>query len=71
MLKRKKRRSAKRSTRRKPVKKKLETPHEPNLLVRQAGAITMLIVAVFLLLGGFGTGGSMPIGMFDLVYKVF
>ncbi len=31
----------------------------------------MLVIATFLLLGGFGTGGSLPVGLFDLVYRVF
>lgn len=32
------------------------------------GAIIMLIVALFLLLGGFGTGGKLPVEMFKGVY---
>ncbi len=43
---------------------------EPNLFVRQVGAVALIILAIFMLLGGFGTGGSLPVGMFDLVYKV-
>jgi S-DNA-T family DNA segregation ATPase FtsK/SpoIIIE len=30
----------------------------------------MIVFALFLLLGGFGTGGSLPVGMFDVVYSV-
>ncbi len=33
-----------------------------------SGAILMFVVALFLLLGGFGTGGSLPKGMFNGVY---
>ncbi len=33
-----------------------------------AGAILLFVLALFLLLGGFGTGGPMPKGMFDGAY---
>ncbi|HSX08011.1 MAG TPA: DNA translocase FtsK 4TM domain-containing protein [Candidatus Saccharimonadales bacterium] len=36
-----------------------------------AGAILLLILAVFLLLGGFGTGGALPKGMFHGGYWTF
>lgn len=68
MAKKKKRTSKKKSTSRKKVS---EVPKEPNLFVRQVGGVLMLVAAVFLLLGGFGTGGSLPQGMFNLVYGVF
>jgi DNA segregation ATPase FtsK/SpoIIIE, S-DNA-T family len=68
MAKRKKRSTKKRTTSKKKV---VETPKEPNLFVRQVGAILMLVAAIFLLLGGFGTGGSLPQGMFDIVYSIF
>ncbi len=32
------------------------------------GAILMILLAIFLLLGGFGTGGNLPVGMFNGVY---
>lgn len=32
------------------------------------GAILLFVLALFLLLGGFGTGGDLPIGMFNGVY---
>lgn len=35
-----------------------------------SGAILMIILAFFLLLGGFGTGGSFPVGSFNWVYEV-
>lgn len=47
-----------------------EVPKEPNLFVRQIAAVLMMLAAIFLLLGGFGTGGSLPQGMFDIVYSV-
>lgn len=33
-----------------------------------AGAVFLILLAIFLALGGFGTGGPLPIGMFDGVY---
>jgi len=68
MAKRKKRASKRKSTSKKKV---VEVPKEPNLFVRQVASVLMLVVAIFLLLGGFGTGGSLPQGMFNLVYSVF
>lgn len=35
------------------------------------GAILLFIIALFLLLGGFGTGGSLPQGLFSGAYNVF
>lgn len=35
------------------------------------GAVVLCLVAVFLLLGGFGTGGSLPVGLFKGAYWVF
>ncbi len=36
-----------------------------------AGGIVLCVLALFLLLGGFGTGGSMPVGMFKGGYWAF
>lgn len=36
-----------------------------------AGAIIMILLAVFLLLGGFGTGGPLPINLFKGAYWLF
>ena len=36
-----------------------------------SGAIILMLLAVFLLLGGFGTGGSLPIGLFHGAYWAF
>ncbi len=49
-------------------KKKVEAPKERSVFWPIAGAILMFIVALFLLLGGFGTGGNLPVGMFGGVY---
>jgi len=73
MAKKKKRSSKKKSTSKKKTsskKKVAEVPKEPNMFVRQVGAIAMLVIAIFLVLGAFGTGGSLPVGMFNLVYSV-
>jgi S-DNA-T family DNA segregation ATPase FtsK/SpoIIIE len=67
MAKRKKRSNKKKSV---SKKKMTQVPREPNLFVRQVGAVFMLILAIFLVLGGFGTGGSLPTGLFDIVYSV-
>ena len=37
----------------------------------QAGAIFLMLVAVFLLLGGFGTGGPLPVNLFHGAYWTF
>lgn len=36
-----------------------------------AGGILLCVIALFLLLGGFGTGGSLPTGLFDASYWTF
>ncbi len=35
-----------------------------------AGAIMLMVLAVFLLLGMFGTGGTLPTGMYGVIYSV-
>ncbi len=64
MAKKKKSRSKKRTT-----KKKTAVATGPNMFVRQAGAVFMIVLAVFVLMGGFGAGGALPTGLFDLLYK--
>jgi S-DNA-T family DNA segregation ATPase FtsK/SpoIIIE len=63
----------KRTSKKKAPAKKVASPtvKEPNIFVRQVSAISMLVLGIFLLLGGFGTGGSLPTGLFDLVYDLF
>ncbi len=41
---------------------------EPSVFWPLAGAIFLMLLALFLVLGGFGTGGPAPITMFDGVY---
>lgn len=67
MAKKKKRSSKKRAS----SKKSVSIPREPNMFVRQIAAVLMFLVAIFLLLGGFGTGGSLPIGLFKIMYSIF
>ena len=55
---------------RKKRKSKKAEVKEPNLFWRQTGALILLIGAIFLLLGGFGVGGKLPINMFHGVYWV-
>lgn len=38
--------------------------------MRQVAAALMFVLAIFLLLGGFGTGGSLPVGLFGVLYSV-
>lgn len=52
-------------------KKPSNVPKEPNLFLRQIASVLLIVLGVLLLLGGFGTGGSLPIGMFDIVYSAF
>ncbi len=61
---------AKRKSRKKTVKKSA-VPKEPNLLMRQILSVLMIVVAVFVMLGGFGAGGPLPVGLFGLLYKVY
>lgn len=43
-------------------------PAERSAFWPLTGAILLMLLAVFLLLGGFGTGGPLPLNMFDGVY---
>ncbi len=45
--------------------------HEPNMFWRQATAVLLILAAFFLLLGGFGFGGSAPTTVFDGIYSAF
>lgn len=57
---------AKKKKRSKP--KKVEQVTERSVFWPLAGATLLFILAIFLLLGGFGTGGPLPIGMFHAAY---
>lgn len=49
-------------------RKKEEEFAEPSPFWPLAGALLLFVTALFLLLGGFGTGGPLPKGMFDGLY---
>jgi S-DNA-T family DNA segregation ATPase FtsK/SpoIIIE len=36
-----------------------------------SGAVLLMLVGVFMLIGGFGTGGNLPIGLFHAMYWLF
>jgi len=52
-------------------KKKVEAPKERSPFWAFAGAALLCLVALFLLLGGFGTGGQLPVGLFSVAYTIF
>lgn len=54
----------------KPVKKNDSKPAD-NGFWQLSFAIILLVFAFFLLLGGFGTGGALPVGLFKQVYSAF
>jgi DNA segregation ATPase FtsK/SpoIIIE, S-DNA-T family len=60
-------------------KKKQKRTKKPEVIVESerspflaySGAIILMLLAIFLLLGGFGTGGSLPISLFHGAYWAF
>lgn len=54
--------------RKKQTRKRAQPTQESSPFWAQAGAIVMMLVAIFLLLGGFGTGGPLPKGLFAGAY---
>lgn len=58
----------KKSTRKKKVN---VAPAERSPFWAMSGAILLFVIAFFLLLGGFGTGGPLPVGLFDAAYWLF
>jgi len=57
----------------KSTKKKVSAPviTERSPFWGFAGAVLLILIALFLLLGGFGTGGSLPKGLFSAAYWLF
>ena len=49
-------------------KKTDKAPKTPSTFWPLAGAIFTMVLAVFLLLGGFGAGGALPVGLFEGFY---
>ena len=58
-----KRKTKKKSTKRASVEK------EPNMFLRQAVAVLLIILAAILFIGGFGVG-ALPASIFSLIYKL-
>lgn len=55
-----------------PKKKKVEAaPVEKSPFAAYVGAVLLILAAIFLLLGGFGTGGALPVNLFHGAYAVF
>jgi S-DNA-T family DNA segregation ATPase FtsK/SpoIIIE len=53
-----------------PVKKIAESDEEqPGIFWRQAASVLLILLAILLLFGGFGTGGPLPVGLFDFTRK--
>lgn len=62
----------KKSTRsKKPVAAEVAVHSERSPFWDYAGAVILCLLAVFLLLGGFGTGGDLPVGLFHGAYWCF
>jgi hypothetical protein len=55
----------------KSSKKKVEAPVERSPFWALAGAVVLILLAVLMLLGGFGTGGPLPVNLFHASYWVF
>jgi S-DNA-T family DNA segregation ATPase FtsK/SpoIIIE len=45
--------------------------YEPSPFWALSGAIILIVLGLFLLIGGFGTGGPLPVGMFHGAYWLF
>ncbi|MCA9333008.1 DNA translocase FtsK 4TM domain-containing protein [Candidatus Saccharibacteria bacterium] len=55
----------------KSSKKKVEAiESEKPVFWAIAGAVLLMVISIFLLLGMFGTGGSLPKGMYSVIYSV-
>lgn len=52
-------------------KKKAPEPKERSPFWAFAGATLLCLAALFLLLGGFRTGGQLPVGLFGVAYGIF
>jgi S-DNA-T family DNA segregation ATPase FtsK/SpoIIIE len=58
----------------KQTRKKKAAPepvYEPSPFWGHAGGVLLILLALFLLLGGFGTGGPLPVNLFKGFYAVF
>jgi len=57
--------------RKKQTRKKKPELKEKSPFWAMAGAVIMILLAIFMLLGGFGAGGPLPEGLFGLAFKAF
>lgn len=55
----------------KQVKRKVKEPETQSPFWQMAGGILMILLAIFILLGGFGAGGPLPEGLFSATEWVF
>jgi S-DNA-T family DNA segregation ATPase FtsK/SpoIIIE len=58
----------KKKTTRKSSKAKAEVVQERSPFLDYTGAVVLMLLAIFLLLGGFGTGGPLPVNLFHGLY---
>ncbi|HEX8183002.1 MAG TPA: DNA translocase FtsK [Candidatus Saccharimonadales bacterium] len=49
----------------KQTRSKKSAPRQPSPFWQYASAVFLILLALFVLLGGFGTGGALPISLFD------
>jgi S-DNA-T family DNA segregation ATPase FtsK/SpoIIIE len=56
---------------RKSSKKQIQVEREPNMFLRGVIAVLLFVAAFFLLIGGLGLGGALPVGLWNSSYKVF
>ncbi len=49
--------------------KKVHVVHQRSPFWSYTGAIILIVLALFVLLGTFGTGGALPVGLFDALYS--
>ena len=52
-------------------KKQIRVEREPNMFLRGVWAVMLFVLALFLLIGGFGQGGPLPKGLFNGTYTAF
>ncbi|NDD85584.1 hypothetical protein EBZ38_15085, partial [bacterium] len=56
---------------RKSSKKQIQVEREPNMFLRGVIAVLLFVAAFFLLIGGLGLGGALPVGLWNSSYKIF
>jgi S-DNA-T family DNA segregation ATPase FtsK/SpoIIIE len=51
--------------------KQIQVEREPNMFLRGVWAVLLIVIALFMLIGGFGMGGALPTSMFKGAYAAF